>query len=42
MLSDPRLVHILRLDETLGTVSKVDNCSNLVVLEDIVGVEVEV
>ena len=41
-LSDPRLVHFLRLDETLGSVGEVDYGCNLVVLEDITDVKVEV
>ena len=41
-LSDPGLVHFLRLDEALGSVGEVNNGCHLVVLEDIIDVEVEV
>ena len=41
-LSDPRLVHFLRLDEALGLVGEVDNGCHLVVLKDITDVKVEV
>jgi hypothetical protein len=41
-LSDPRLIHFHRLDETLGSVGEVDYGYNLVVLEDITDVKVEV
>ena len=41
-LSDPRLVHFLRLDEALGTVGEVDYGCHLVVLKDITDVKVEV
>ena len=41
-LSDPRLVHFLRLDEALGSVGEVNNGCHLVVLEDIIDVKVEV
>ena len=41
-LSDPGLVHFLRLDETLGSVGEVDYGCHLVVLEDITDVKVEV
>ena len=41
-LSDPRLVHFLRLDEALGSVGEVDNGCHLVALKDITDVKVEV
>ena len=41
-LSDPRLVHFLRLDEALGLVGEVDNGCHLVVLKDITDVKVEI
>jgi hypothetical protein len=41
-LSDPGLVHFLRLDETLGSVGKVDYGCHLVVLENMTDVKVEV
>ena len=41
-LSDPRLVHFLRLDEALGIVGEVDYGCHLVVLKDITDVKVVV